>query len=991
MTNEDLSHLNISIMKKTISLNMKAKFLKQLNFNWVFFWGVLLFSNQAFSQTAYGPFFDFSCSDTYEDIGGQSVSSINPNGLNLTNKKIFINGVFTVDRNLVMFNCKIKMGPNAQIVTSGNVLLFASKTVFSGCNSPWLKIEIKPGAKFRFSTCLFRDAKEAALVVASGYSPTAGTTNWIRDCVFVNDNIGISAVGQHQFVNLTPMSFYGNRFLKETGSPTGIPSITMIEGIHLANCNWVIGSTGTINLFDHGENPSATGIWAIGSTLKVSNCEFTDLFQDYTTTFQKGVGIYAKNSNLIVKQELGYNKCVFKRNKRAGILTYNMRHLNVSGADFIDNEKWAIRSEDNDAPAQIIIENNFVQCNQEGEQSGFFIVRPVVSNETFPNSSIYNNKIFLQAGRNDFQRGIEVRSYPNTMNKMVIEKNEIHFAKSSYQAHGILVTGANTVRGYKILNNKIYYESPNVVTNENDNTYSSWGIGLVSANSGETSYTEFINEIRDNLVNITTYSGNMPVGSTEANPNSVVLCGIHVRNCPYTRVKNNTVNNAFRDFHMWFDNNHCDFACNTMGFSNFGLVAAGAAVSDIHMDDQNQKGNKWPSSYAVIDALAKTDAAGQPAVNIDFKFKANPDIQYHFPAQWLPVDWFQVNYDPVAECGSRNEPPIYNDLRKYLSSLQTNLINGTQPADATLARLWDHKRDLCLALFNTPLISSEFPIATTWLNAQIGTSGRLFANADQNIKNAMIFPATTEAQLIALFAQRSQYFSQMQSLTTSLENGTPDSIAVSMLIQLKTDSLCIVTNQIDTIINQTMATRQSQLTTVSGQVNNLPDTAMYEFARKKLFGFQIKTLKGDTLTSSEIVELTSISKGCFFDLGSTVQDAQLLLPADIQVKFLTDEHVNYENCTDRNAISNKNDRYILSKVAIFPNPALDYINAKPLAQDLQISKWQIVDILGHQLLSGKGTSSNIRIDIKQLSVGIYTFSGTLDNGAFFYTAFTIQR
>jgi hypothetical protein len=283
----------------------------------------IAFANQVFGQVSYGPFFAYSCDDTYQPIGGTSVSSItsNPAGLTLIGQKIVISGTFTIDANLTLVNCKVKFENNGRLLTSGNVRINAANTVFASCDMNWGGISMSSGSGFKFQRCLFRDVSGAAIRINGGYQPVSNYINRIIDCVFVNCAEGVYASGQIGGVSLGTLGFSGNKFLKERDDqiPTNAPFQNMNFGIHLVRCNGIIGGSGPINLFDFSI-PNATGnqsnvngrgagVFMHRSNVRIANCRFQNAFRHVAAFPASGHGVFATGSNLLINTESGYNKC----------------------------------------------------------------------------------------------------------------------------------------------------------------------------------------------------------------------------------------------------------------------------------------------------------------------------------------------------------------------------------------------------------------------------------------------------------------------------------------------------------------------------------------------------------------------------------------------------------------------------------------------------------------------------------------------------------
>jgi hypothetical protein len=959
----------------------------------LFFFTISIHSN---AQSAYGSYFNYNCNDTYEPIGGSSVSSINSNGLTLFNKKIIINGSFFVDKNLTLYNCKVQMGPDATIVTQGGVRFTAIQTVFASCNSTWNAIIIEKNAGIQFNTCLFRDAK-VAIQFKTGYSPPAGFTNIIVKCVFVNDKTGIlSSAALGGTNNLSPMKFTGNKFLKsEEPLPTGVPRVTMEIGMRLTKTTGKIGSAGTPNIFENsqyvtGQPGSRNAMWIANSTITVSNCEFKEFSDGAEIDATSMYGIYAIESNLTVDNSSG--KCIFRENSRGGILSEKTKTMVVKGAEFYDapdgGQRWAIRCINNDMPANITVEDNFVDYIRKGKSSGIYIERPITSDPTAPNISVKGNKIYFDGsgGQSD---GIFVS--PGTgvpENKMYIEGNEVHIRGVVDFACGILVYGKTKAKGYKILNNKVYYESPYVSPNLNSPERTSWGIALVDANTGEPVGSEFAHEITGNTVDVSTYSAFSQNTLNQYNVYSMAQCGIHLESSPHTTVKGNTVTNAYRDFHIWKNNSDCDFRCNTMNFANYGLSCQDEAVD---MWDQLQKGNLWASSsYSHLGAAAwKRDATGfsttLPSIST-FNFFVNPNIIDHKPDTWLPVDWFVDNTQDFPGCGGNiiNEPPI-----RYFTPSQTNILYGIPNNGFTSVRNWDERREMNTSILSIPAISSQSLDALNWKNSQLNSSPYKFSLIENDLAAATVMPLSLETTLRQVMNKEAYHFNQLVSISQIIENGSPDSIALGIQLQVHADSLQSLQEQYQNIGYAYEQQKMIALGLVKTNINTLPDTASFEFARKKWLKYKMKKLMGDAITQSDIDDLIAMANSCILDLGATITDAARVIPYEQGAAYWSDEKLGYKNCPLKGERQSNVYDAKVQGIQIAPNPADQQLEVRAKDNETQISQWEIMDMLGRSYGRVSCHSNTITIPISDLPSGNYTIRGIYSNGTPFASRFII--
>lgn len=120
----------------------------------------MLAPDQAFSQCTSS----FNCASGGTTYTNTKLSDIAPNGMGLQNQQITISGTFTVDRYLGLYNCSVRMMPDAKIVTEGNILLILNCNKFYTCtNDLWSHIQISKGCFFFITDNHFQDAYSAIL------------------------------------------------------------------------------------------------------------------------------------------------------------------------------------------------------------------------------------------------------------------------------------------------------------------------------------------------------------------------------------------------------------------------------------------------------------------------------------------------------------------------------------------------------------------------------------------------------------------------------------------------------------------------------------------------------------------------------------------------------------------------------------------------------------------------------------------------------------
>jgi hypothetical protein len=882
------------------------------------------------------------------------------------------------------------MGPNAVIITSGSVSFFAYRTVFAGCDAPWSKIQISKQGKFRFWECLLRDANGAGIKLESGYKPQPGYTNWIRNCYFVNNNIGISCTGTPgASITISPISFYGNQFLQSAGGNNGVGSIPMNYGIYMSYCNGILGNTGAVNLFDH---KNGVGIIVLNSNMGIANCKFANFRLGGAFPVEaNNTGIYAERSYLSVSTDHG-NKCVFTGNAKSGIRSRYASQLIVKGAEFYDeigkNQPFGILCEKNVLAAEINIEDNLIDYIVQDEVTAIKVERTPAADASSPSNTIRNNRINLPGG-NGAQFGIFVEAFQDVNNKMYIDQNILHLAKQKrcINTNGIFVKcWAAVGKGFKITDNEVYYDFTGDLISTED--YTGSGIALLNAHSMESSIeSEFINEVNDNLVTAANFE-DFEISPLKFvhNPVSLMANGIQINDChPFPRVFHNEVTNGFRNFDMRFDNTNCDFSCNIINYGRFGLANHAGSEAAIEMGVQFQKSNLWKATeYHRLGAAAWVNGTpGTIANNVTSKFFANPSITYHWPPTYKPADWFTEDTEPFIVCGGNfQDPPPDNTPRRFLSNLHTDMLYGSIPVGLTASQLWDYRRELSATLLNMPVITQTFPEAVNWLaNNSITSSGK-FAAVEYAVHQAVNTGNVIEATLVGQQTKAKQRLESIRTISDLIDAGSPDSLVLGQQLQIDADSLEHINSFIDALSDSILTTRRSALTGIlNSQVPGLPNTSLYENVRKKYICAAIKLLMDDTLSQSEISQMYDIVGSCILDYGQTVDDAISMLPYDTACSLYGREIPPYEACSsgDRDNGNNATKLFTNRTVKLSPSPAHSDIFLSINESDTFISAWRIHNIIGNIIKEGTGSSPVMTIPVLDMPVGQYIISGNLNS------------
>ena len=359
------------------------------------------------------------------------------------NSFVEVAGLFTINSNLTLSNCTLRMAPNAKIdILSGNTLTLLGCRLFS-CTAMWQGIYSNPGANLitdqLSQRTLIEDAVNAVYSVNGGGYDLQGTTfNKNHTSIFCNLFNGTHpGIVRSCFFNCTATGS------STPGSVLKAPYLNQVSrfGIMAENNSDITFGVagGTFNVFQNLQ----IGVHAIGSKVKLYHNSFQNIYAPSCLTTPTGPpcpvagwGVWVKSSALT-----------------AGSAD-NSIHTNVFLSCFN-----GILAEDNSIPA--IIYNSFTNItntciyirNNPGENGG-----AVVTDNTFNN---FRTGIFYQ--NNDFLFCTILRNYmkafntfngtaiflqQNATHPVLIKKNVINDLNTS-GAYGIRVQ--NAVQGSTLL------------------------------------------------------------------------------------------------------------------------------------------------------------------------------------------------------------------------------------------------------------------------------------------------------------------------------------------------------------------------------------------------------------------------------------------------------------------------------------------------------------------------------------------------------------
>jgi hypothetical protein len=204
--------------------------------------------------------------------------------INVVGKTFYINGTFTVDQNLTLFNCRVNFGPNAKIkVINGKTLSIKQFSVLkAGCEVMWdgIYVDGSTTSKFNMGNSDFLDAingvvsKDGAQLTVTG---NRFNKNRIAIKVMPFAGTHTALISGNTFSCVPSVYTQPNIYLLPPyNTERGLMGI-YVKGSGLVQNNLTIGATSsaaTFNLFTTGLR---IGIRVEKANVNIYNCKFNNI------------------------------------------------------------------------------------------------------------------------------------------------------------------------------------------------------------------------------------------------------------------------------------------------------------------------------------------------------------------------------------------------------------------------------------------------------------------------------------------------------------------------------------------------------------------------------------------------------------------------------------------------------------------------------------------------------------------------------------------
>jgi hypothetical protein len=432
-------------------------------------------------------------------------------------------GLFTINSNLTLTSCTLRMAPNAKIdVLGGSTFTLTACTVFS-CTDMWDGIYSNPGANVNITLSRIEDATNAVYSVNGGnYNLFFSTFNKNNISLYV-DNFNATHPGIVRRCIFECVA---------AGSPTPGATLKAPMAGQISHFGIYCRNNADITFGQVSAQPNTfryieIGIYALNTQLKVYRNNFNDITAPYcVTTFPPttpcptiGWPIWVQSSRLTVGDPAG--------------TSHQNNFTNCSNGIFIDGKS-----------SFDIQKNNFTNIVTTG----------------FLGSLIYSKCIYARFNAGDFPGIIHDNVFTNFEAGIYYQANKL----SSFTVLRNKMSNFNTSNGtavYLLQNQAHPIQIKNNLINDLPNQSGWYGIRVQNAVQPSNNVLIAENTIKnvrhgvwttnyDNIIIKDQTTAFTSIGTNQAGiyyPNavpSVLSVGIKVENCPKTNVYNNLIQKA---------------------------------------------------------------------------------------------------------------------------------------------------------------------------------------------------------------------------------------------------------------------------------------------------------------------------------------------------------------------------------------------------------------------------------------------------------------
>lgn len=861
-----------------------------------------------------------------------------------TNQTIHITGTVSFNANVTMTACTVLMEPNAILNITNNTVftMLASSngvpTVVKGCTAMWNSINVLAGGAVDWRNSVVRDGMTALTVANNFRQDLSALTNM----TFTANSVAIAANGVSNFSFVT---FTGNTFIgRDLGAPNLLPPPSALQPIYalrLDNVSGSVGTAGAVNTFRR----NSVAIRVENSALTVNNATFQDnIIQDWEG-FGSGVGIWATNSSLTIKEFFsgGYS-CSFIGNRR-GLRSDRTVALVLENANFQNERVIDVEVINSNQPNNVRLFSNRFTLGNPTERA-IFVERSAQKDAI--HTEIRSNILNLPHGGNWLAnniRFIEVRARAGAIDQAQIVDNQIrcdygNTAPTTRTIDGIWVE--DPADGYYVAGNIINYQSADARPNAR---IESFGITMRTVNGVH-------NDVGpNNTITSTRYTSTTP--DIDNFMETWLRCGIHIESSTNVRVCRNDVDDARHDYHFDHDCSNGEFGRNKIRDAYQGL-----AISGMFPIIHNYRKNEWiPGSFY-------NERSARWATVAPVRWRVDGNFPGQLPNLPSPSTWF-VNM-PNGGIDSSNCSNLGGNFDKPpTDKLAKRFLNNEYPELNTPMAIWDFERNLLAMMIRFPETYVSDATAQSYYNSRVNTSTWKFARAERMLHEAAAVSSDQQQYLDNLhdLARATAYSLANTEIEEGKEMGTISPTLQAQKKQLLADAAGL--QQELSLLNKSIQDQQaSQLVAVRSYVQSLPEADKWEQYYKIILQLQAKRNAGESWTAQDTATIRLVAYACPTIGGQAVTIARGMLPAPETNRFAREgddpQCLSYHSAPVRE----------LPALSAGPNPANDRLNI--VFREPFTGSIQLLSAAGQVLQAQQADEwSQHRFDTSSLPAGLY--------------------
>lgn len=861
-------------------------------------------------------------------------------GNDFTGKTFHINSVLYVNSYFELTNCILKFGAQGRIEVVTNGQFISNKSEYFGCNG-WSGIKITSNSYVDFSGNSIQDADKAISIGSSSAIVSIQKNN------FSFNKVGISVI------NVSTGAYIGgNTFIGFISQNLSLPLFNSI-GIQATKASLSIGtqninSAADINFFANlkfGIQAHKAYVSSYGSDYR---CHMEN-------AIQSNLGKISVNKSVDIQSGADIES-LFYDNLRD--IESNGSIMNVSRSNFYEASFHNIRSVNNGLGQKIdILDNDIDVSGDPYPKVSVYVERSYGANNGGANNQILRNNMTIKRYGNTSRRGIYVKSFGTSIDRMDVLSNVINMnAGGSYE-------GSQYSSGFELhigpaIQYKYRYNSifPTNSPPPNDNR-NRWGFFLRSWSS-----PSFNNHLTQNHV----------VGLESSFDHG--MCAFHFTFAGPWNICKNDATQTQRGFHINGNCSTSSFSHNEMGIhhsisgQSIGFTAALLMDANSSLGDQFCKFNTWEElDYGPDDSGAwhKGPNYTQSEFHVDFSqsgFFPNPIRTTDPLANWIRP--FACTTSPF-DCTDDTFELELDEIDEGLIAENQNYVEPISAID------WEEKKSILIKLLEKPSLLVNNPNATTFFNSHINERVGQFATYEKELYDSQLF--TIEEDDI-----NNGFQDDIQAKIESLDNLIPNTDDLQGFLLARKNSiegLELLIHDYNLFIDDIQHSRSVVLNVFIESLNDLEAYTQVELNQKELYRILIKKYLGESFSTLDILSLEDIADQCSQLAGNTNQGAMGFLPEGNQ-------HINYyENgnpSCNQERESNTKDVDLLDNVSVNPNPTKGMLYLNGVDDSLQYL--EVISTTGKVILSIKNLPPSSPIDVNKLAAGFYFVKITTNKG-----------